>query len=79
MTLNETHRTIDWIDKEIRFKRTGSPIQLAGKLSMSVRMLYFYLDVMKSLGAQITYSKETSSFEYINVGHFVNGHKWVKG
>ncbi|MCU4176334.1 hypothetical protein [Carboxylicivirga sp. N1Y90] len=78
MAITEINRTIDWIDKEIRFKRTGSPIQLAGKLSMSVRMLYFYLDMMKSLGAQITYSKDETSFEYINLGHFKDGLKWIK-
>lgn len=77
MAINEISRTIEWIDEEIRNKRTGTPIQLAGKLSLSVRMLYFYLDMMTALGAKITYSKSNASFVYANVGHFQNGIKWV--
>ncbi len=78
MSLKEINRTINWIDQEIRDKQTGSPNQLAGKLSMSVRMLYFYLDMMRALGADITYCKNKMTFEYARTGHFVNGNKWVE-
>ncbi len=77
MAINEIYRTINWIDQEIRNKQTGTPIQLAGKLSLSVRMLYFYLDMMRALGAQITYSKSNTTFEYANIGHFKNGVRWI--
>jgi len=77
MALEEINRIINWIDQEIRNQETGTPNQLAGKLSMSVRMLYFYLDIMRTLGADITYSKSKTTFEYANTGHFVNGTKWI--
>ncbi|MCU4166075.1 hypothetical protein [Carboxylicivirga caseinilyticus] len=78
MALAEINRTINWIDQEIRDQQTGTPNQLAGKLSMSVRMLYFYLDMMRALGADITYCKTRMTFEYAKTGHFINGTKWVE-
>jgi len=73
----EVHRTIARIDEEIRSNRTGSPIELAGRLCMSVRMLYFYLDMMTSLGANIQFSNESGSFIYQESGYFKDGIRWT--
>ncbi len=78
MPQHEVHKTIALIDEEIRRKETGSPIELAGQLRMSVRMLYFYLDVMTSLGAIIYFSKESNSFVYEEQGFFQDGIRWIE-
>ncbi len=78
MSQNEVYRTIALIDCEIQSEKTGSPIELAGRLCMSVRMLYFYIDVMTALGAVIQYSKVKYSFEYLNKGYFKDGVRWEK-
>ncbi|WP_430812134.1 MULTISPECIES: hypothetical protein [unclassified Carboxylicivirga] len=65
------------IDVEIRGRKTGSPNVLAGRLCMSVRMLFFYIDTMKALGASIRFSKENNTFEYEQSGYFKDGIQWV--
>jgi hypothetical protein len=75
---HEVHKTIALIDDEIRRKETGSPIELAGRLCMSVRMLYFYMDMMTSLGAIIRFSNENNSFEYEEEGYFQDGIRWME-
>jgi len=77
MSQHEVHQTIARIDIEIQSQNTGSPIELAGRLCMSVRMLYFYLNVMTSLGAVIQYSKRNYSFEYAQQGYFKDGIRWI--
>ncbi len=77
MAQYEVHKTIALIDNEIRGNATGSPIELAGRLCMSVRMLYFYIDMMTSLGAHIFFSKEHNSFQYEEQGYFKDGVRWV--
>ncbi len=77
MAQHEVHKTIALIDSEIRGKATGSPIELAGRLCMSVRMLYFYIDMMSSLGAEIFFSKEINSFQYEEEGYFKDGIRWI--
>ncbi|MCT4589882.1 MAG: hypothetical protein N4A71_18805 [Carboxylicivirga sp.] len=78
MAQHEVHKTIALIDDEIRRKETGSPIELAGRLCMSVRMLYFYMDMMTSLGAIIRFSNENNSFEYEEEGYFQDGIRWME-
>ncbi len=78
MSIKEINRTIEWIDQEIRDQQTGTPDQLAGKLKMSVRLLYYYLDMMKLLGAPIEYSQATNSFIYLRSGYFYKGYKWIE-
>jgi len=78
LSKNEVHRTIALIDSEIQSQNTGSPVELAGRLCMSVRMLYFYIDVMTALGAVIQYSKVKLSFEYLNKGYFKDGVRWER-
>ncbi|TAJ11462.1 hypothetical protein DMA11_16890 [Marinilabiliaceae bacterium JC017] len=76
--MKEIHRTIAWIDNEIRDKNTGSPDELAGKLKMSVRLLFYYIDMMKLLGAPIEFSQEENTFRYQKQGYFFNGFKWME-
>ncbi|TRX65799.1 hypothetical protein [Carboxylicivirga sp. M1479] len=78
MAQQEVHKTISLIDNEIRQKETGSPIELAGRLHMSVRMLYFYLDMMDCLGARIIFSKQLNSFVYQQGGFFKDGIRWIE-
>ena len=78
MAQYEVHKTIALIDLEIRRKETGSPIELAGRLCMSVRMLCFYIDMMSSLGAIIRFSTEINSFEYEEDGFFQDGIRWME-
>nr|WP_319399630.1 hypothetical protein [uncultured Carboxylicivirga sp.] len=78
MAQNEVGRTIKWLDQEIKAEQTGTPDQLASKLCMSVRMLFFYLDMMRALGADITFCKERMTFNYAKSGHFIHGAKWVE-
>jgi len=75
---HEVHKTIALIDSEIRRKETGSPIELAGRLCMSVRMLYFYIDMMTSLGACIKFCTQLNSFQYQEEGYFKDGIRWIE-
>lgn len=79
MSIKEINRTIGWIDQEIREQNTGTPDELAGKLKMSVRLLYYYLDMMKLLGAPIEYSQSANTFIYLRKGYFYKGYKWIEG
>ncbi len=58
--------------------QTGTPTELAEKLSISVRLLYLYLDMMRGLGADISFCKQKMSFEYVKAGYFKDGTKWVE-
>jgi hypothetical protein len=53
------------IDQLIRQKRTGSPSELAKKLGVSKRQLYYWLDDLKDLGLEIKYSRNLGSFVYL--------------
>ncbi|WP_439181505.1 hypothetical protein [Carboxylicivirga taeanensis] len=77
MAQHEVHRTIALIDCEIRGQATGSPIELANRLRMSVRMLYFHIEMMSRLGAAIFFSKEINSFQYEEEGYFKDGVRWI--
>lgn len=61
---------LEKIDHLIRIKGTGSPQSLSKKLGVSERTVYAYLDILKSLGASITYSKYQESYIYDPDGYF---------
>lgn len=61
------------LDYLISTKSTGAPSQLARKLEMSERNLYYILDTMKTLGAPIIYCKRRKSYLYEEGGQFVIG------
>lgn len=59
------------MDRMIRMRSTGSPVDFAGRLFISERSLYYYLAVMKELGAPLHYSRTTESYIYKDEGRFV--------
>ena len=52
------------LDALIRRKATGNPLTLASKFGVSERTIYNLLDMLKSLGAEIGYSREMESYYY---------------
>lgn len=56
------------IDRLTRIKGTGTPKQLSQKLGISERTLFRLIDIMRSLGAPIAYSKMRSSYYYKEEG-----------
>jgi hypothetical protein len=52
------------IDKLIRMKATGSPLELSLKLGISQSVLFDTLSDMKKLGAPIAYSKDNGTYYY---------------
>lgn len=59
------------MDRMIRRRSTGSPVDFAGRLFISVRSLYNYLSVLKELGAPLQYSRTSESYFYKDQGRFV--------
>jgi hypothetical protein len=74
---SEIFRVIRQIDAQICNKCTGAPDILAGSLKMSTRLLFYYLDVMKILGAPIDYSKEDDTYIYKREGSFGDAITWT--
>lgn len=52
------------IDQLIRQKRTGNAEELARKLSISRRLVYYWLDELKDMGLEIDYNRAAKSFVY---------------
>lgn len=48
----------------IQKKRTGTPDEFASTLCVSRRKMYYLLDTIKELGAQISYSRTNHTFYY---------------
>jgi predicted DNA-binding transcriptional regulator YafY len=61
---------LEHLDYLIRLKATGSPDNLAKKLSLSVRTVFGYIDILKSLGAPIAYNKAKETYYYTESGSF---------
>lgn len=61
---------LETLDNLIRTRSTGTPENLAKRLSISVRSLYHFLDVMRDLGAPICYNKASQSYYYKESGSF---------
>lgn len=59
------------IDALIQKEETGTPEDLAQKIGLSKRTIYYYLDLMKKLGAPIAYNILTKSYYYKEDGCFV--------
>jgi hypothetical protein len=59
------------MDRMIRMRSTGSPVDFAGRLLISERSLYNYLSLMKELGAPLQYSRTSESYFYEDEGRFV--------
>jgi predicted DNA-binding transcriptional regulator YafY len=61
---------LERIHHSILARSTGTPDQLATKVNIARRTLYEYLDQLKSLGAEIAYSRTMKSYYYENDFNF---------
>lgn len=61
---------LEYLDVLIRKRSTGSPEQLAKKLNISKRTVFEYIDILRSLGANINYSRVKESYYYLVDGNF---------
>ncbi|WP_256007185.1 MULTISPECIES: helix-turn-helix domain-containing protein [Pedobacter] len=61
---------LDYLNELIRKRNTGSPEQLAKKLSVSERTVFEYVDILRSLGADVRYSRTRRSYYYCRDGTF---------
>ena len=61
---------LEHLSSLIKMKATGSPVALARKLGVSERTVYEYVDILRSLGADIKYSKTKESYYYEKDGDF---------
>ncbi|WP_293309193.1 HTH domain-containing protein [Pedobacter sp. UBA5917] len=64
MKLLEYIDRIKIIHKLIRESRTGTPENLAQRLSISTSRLYVVLDELKLMGAPIEYSRQLQTYYY---------------
>lgn len=58
------------LNQLIKNRSTGSPTELAKKMNVSERTAFDYLDILKSLGADIRYSRTRRSYYYSENGTF---------
>lgn len=66
----EIFHRLERIDQLIRIKATGTPTELAGKLGISERTVYEYLNLMKELGAPIKFNSYRQTYYYDEEGMF---------
>ena len=64
MKLLEYIDRIKIIHKLIKERRTGTPENLAQRLSISTSRLYVVLDELKLMGAPIEYSRQLQTYHY---------------
>ena len=68
---DEMLKIISRIDHLIRIKGTGRPKDLADRLGVSRRSVFFYLNFMKERGAPIKYCFDRKSYYYDEEGSFI--------
>ena len=73
MTFLEKIQIIERIDQLIRMKATGSPNELAERLNVSKRCVFYILNIMKNMDAPIVYCNNRRSYYYeykceLNIG-----------
>ncbi|SKB41145.1 hypothetical protein SAMN05661099_1206 [Daejeonella lutea] len=61
---------LERMDYCIRTKSTGSSHQFARKIGISLRSLHDYLNLLKGLGAPISYCKQRNCYYYRENGNF---------
>ncbi len=66
-------KLIERVDRLVRMQATGSPDELAYRLSISKTKLYRIINVMKQLGAPIEYDFSIQSFVYEQAVGFTFG------
>ncbi len=71
--LPQIFNSLERLDSLIRTKSTGTPSELAERMKMSERNLYYTLRIMKKAGAPIVYNKVRKSYCYKEEGRFSLG------
>jgi predicted DNA-binding transcriptional regulator YafY len=61
---------LDFLHSLIKKRATGAPEQLAKKLNVSERTAFEYIEILRSLGADIKYSRDRQSYYYTLDGSF---------
>ncbi|RQO70564.1 hypothetical protein DBR43_21400 [Pedobacter sp. KBW06] len=61
---------LEYLDQLINCKSTGTPDMLARKMNISKRTVFEYIDILKSLGAEIKYCRHRGSYYYECSGYF---------
>jgi len=61
---------LERLDFLIRTKSSGCPQKLAGKLGVSKRTVFGYIDILKALGAEIEYDHYLQCYFYKREGRF---------
>lgn len=64
MKLLEQIQALERVDQLIRLKATGTPAELAKRLNISERTVYYLLNTFRDLGIDIRYCKERRSYCY---------------
>lgn len=61
---------LEYLDKLIGRKSTGSPDNLARRINVSKRTIFEYIDILRSLGAGIEYCRYRETYYYKSLGSF---------
>lgn len=64
MTFVEKLNLIERLDQLVRMQATGSPNELANRISVSRRCLFDVINLMKSMNAPIKFSNSRQSYYY---------------
>lgn len=64
-------KKVEYLDWLIRQGSTGTAEQLAEKLKVSPRSVFYYIKWMKEHGAPIAYSRQTRSYIYTKEVEFI--------
>ncbi len=68
LKLSEQLQLLDRLNDLILRKGTGNYLSLSARLAVSPRQVYYLLDALKDLGAEIAYCKVRQSYYYVNEG-----------
>lgn len=67
---NNSIDKLDYLNQLIRSKATGSPELLAVKMQICKRSVFSYLDILRKLGATISYDQYRKTYYYQEAGTF---------
>jgi hypothetical protein len=70
-TMENIAERLHLIDDMIQKEETGSPKEMAKKLGISLRLMYWYLELLKKLEAPIQYDYKRRTYYYSQKGMFV--------
>ena len=73
MNLNKLEK-LRHLDFLIRLEATGSPVELAEKMQVSERTVFYNVKLLKELGAKIKFDRSRNSYVYISDKRLVIGY-----